>query len=307
MTQEEIEDYVGAMLADTDTIDLTYNDATPSITAQVRDTDAARWITVRDLDFANWADTDFAATADGTHVLDDGTGALTWNKLNRTAADGAPGYFRKNAAGDSGDDGGDGLRIVCDASLATTVNNGANTAAQLWISLASLDANYDETADYVLQLHVTRLTESGAITNSQPTRLAMLLHAPAGTPAGTVSRVGGIAYRRTGVGVWRPSVEYNAVTDTSRTDQAYATSNVLSLHFGPRGIQGYSGVYSGGWPTMRSLTSVGFHKVAGTTPSWLDVFNHRDTRVVIAACSGVSNTGAIDVMCRRLRLLRKRT
>jgi hypothetical protein len=295
------------MLGDTDTIDLTYNDATPSITASLRDTDAARWITVRDLDFAGWADTDFAATADGTHALDDGTGSLTWNKLNRTAADGAPGYFRKNAAADSGDDGGDGLRIVCDASLLTTVTNTLNSAAQLWIALSTLDPGYDETADYVLQLHVTRLTETGSITASQPTRLALLLQAPSGTPAGTASRVGGIAYRRTATGVWRPCVEYNAVTDTSRSDQAYSTSNVLSLHFGPRGIQGYSGVYSDGWPTMRSLTSVGFHKVSVTTPSWLDVFNHRSTRVVIAACSGVSNTGAIDVMCRRLRLLRRRT
>lgn len=267
----------------------------------ILDADSSRWSTVQDIDMAAWASTDFTSGGDGTVSV----GGLTWNKANVTAADGAPGYFRRNAS-DAGDDGGAGVRIVHDASLSTTLTTAANTAPHLWIALSTLDAAYDETADYVLQLHVTRLTDSGTITNSQPTRLAMLLHAPSGTPTGTAVRVAGVAYRRVGPGDWRPCIETSGTTDTSRTDQSYNTSNVLSLHFGPRGISGFSGLYSGGWPTFASLTSVGFRATAQSAPNWVDVYNHRSTHVAIVAASGVSNTGAIDVMFRRLRLLRRR-
>jgi hypothetical protein len=269
--------------------------------ATVLDSDAARWATVRDIDLGAWAATDFTSGGDGTVSV----GGLTWNKANVTAADGAPGYFRRNDS-DVGDDGGSGLRIVHDASLSTTLTTAANTAPHLWIALSTLDASYDETAEYVLQMHVTRLTDSGTITSSQPTRLGLLLHAPAGSPTGTAVRVAGVAYRRNASGDWRPTIETSAATDLSRSDQAYSTSNVLSLHFGPRGISGYSGLYSGGWPTFASLTSVGFRASAQSSVNWVDVYNHRSTRVVIMAASGVSNTGAIDVMVRRLRLLRRR-
>jgi hypothetical protein len=265
------------------------------------DSDAARWSTIQDIDMGAWASTDFTSGGDGTVSV----GGLTWNKANVAAADGGPGFFRRNAA-DVGDDGGGGVRILHDASLSTTLTTAANSAPHLWIALSTLDAAYDESAEYVLQLHVTRLTETGSITNSQPTRLAMLLHAPAGTPPGTPVRVAGVAYRRNGVGDWRPCIETSSTTDTSRSDQAYNTSNVLSLHFGPRGMLGFSGLYSGGWPSFASLTSVGFRASAQSAPNWADVFNHRSTRVSIVAASGVSNTGSIDVMFRRMRLLRRR-
>jgi hypothetical protein len=267
----------------------------------ILDSDASRWSTVQDIDMGAWSSTDFTSGGDGTVSV----GGLTWNKANVTAADGAPGYFRRNAS-DVGDDGGGGVRILHDASLSTTLTTSANSAPHLWITLASLDAAYDETAEYVLQLHVTRLTESGSITNSQPTRLAMLLHAPSGTPTGTAARVAGVSYRRNGSGDWRPNIETNGTTDTSRSDQSYSTSNVLSLHFGPRGLLGFSGLYSGGWPTFASLTSVGFRASSQSSPNWVDVYNHRNTRVALVAASGVSNTGSIDVMFRRMRLLRRR-
>lgn len=269
------------------------------------DSDATRWVTIQDIDMAAWASTDFTSGGDGTVSV----GGLTWNKANVAAANGAPGYFRRNVA-DVGDDSGAGVRVLHDASLSTTLTTSTDSAPTLWMLLSALDTAYDETAEYVVQLHVTRLTETGTITNSQPTRLAMLLHAPAGSPTGTPVRVAGVAYRRSGAGVWIPCIETSGTTDTSRTDVSYSGSpggyNVLSLHFGPKGIQGYTGIYDGGWPTFASLTGLGFRASAQSNPNWVDVYNHRSTRLSIVAASGVSNTGSIDVMYRRIRLLRRR-
>jgi len=306
-TDEMARDAIGAALVESTGIDITVSDAGDTITIAVDIDEIDPWIVVREIDMGAWPATDFTSGGDGTVALDDGTGSLTWTKTNTANANGGPGVFRRNAS-DVGDDGGAGVRIQHDASVSTQISNAADTAPRLSIPLNSIIPNFDPTVEYMFQLQVTRLTESGSITAGQPTRLAFGVYAASGNPTGTASRCAGIQFGRSSASHWRPCVFQNATSDTSRSDTEYAsgTSDVLTFVISPSSLRvGYTGAYSGGWPATTALALAGFRMTSSSAPGWADVLNHPAMLLFIACCSGVSNTGAIDVMFRRLRILRR--
>jgi hypothetical protein len=273
-----------------------------------------RWEVVREVDMGAWGDADFAALGDGGQSLNDGGGALTWTVASSANANAGSatngGFFRKNAAGDSGDDGGDGLRIFPDASMASVLTTTSQTAPRLEIPLSSLDPNYDETAEYMAQIHVTRVADSSA--GTIPTaRLFLALRGPAGTPGGTQERCVAAAHIRQASGNASPSIIASNGNNIVHSDLDYNATppdniDVIALHWGPsQTATAYAGRYNAGWPAFNSLRCVGCtaHTLASTASG--QGLTYRENRIAIGAAAITSVSGSVDFMVRRFRLLRR--
>lgn len=268
------------------------------------------WVVVRDFDFSAVADTDFAAGGDTTYALNDGNGALTFTSASTANANGGSdtngGRFRKNAA-DVGADGGSGLRIFHDPSVNTALNTTTNTAPRLTIPLSSFDPAYDETLEYRLEVHVTRFADSSAGSIPGSFFAAMFLRQLAGTPAGSV-------VRQVGVGLDRSAANNGQGTVVARNGNrapvsAYDFSggyNVLALQFGPHQIaQAMLGIYSGGWPATAAMRIIGTTSDTMANAAVAAAVNMRDNLVTLSAVATTNGTGSVDVMYRRVRLLRR--
>jgi hypothetical protein len=273
-----------------------------------------RWELVREVDMGSWSDADFAALGDGGQSLNDGSGALTWTVASSANANAGSatngGFFRKNAAGDTGDDGGDGLRIFPDASVASVLTTAAQTAPRLEIPLSSLDPNYDETAEYMAQIHVTRVADSSA--GVIPTaRLFLALRGPVSTPTGSQERCVAAAHIRQAAGNASPSIIASNGNNIVHTDLDYNGTppdnfNVIALLWGPsQTATAYAGRYNAGWPAFNTLRCAGTtaHTLASTASG--QGLTYRENRISIGAAAITSVSGSVDFMVRRFRLLRR--
>lgn len=258
-----------------------------------------------EIDFASWAATDFAAGGDGPYVLDGGSGNLTWTATNTAAANAGlatGGFFRRNAA-DVGDDGASGLRIFHDQNLLTSLNRGTQTGPNLTIPLSSLITGFDPTRSYLFELEINRFADNALVFTTASTACLALFGA-AGTPAGSTARYSGAAMVRVAANNGSPEAAAGNATFSVNTALTYqAGTDVLAMIVGPaQNLTALAGAYGSTWPVATALTSVGVSS---------ESIDNNATSALLQAASvlqiGVqsrqNNTGSIDVMFRRMRVL----
>jgi hypothetical protein len=272
-----------------------------------------RWTTVRTIDFASWAATDFSGDADGTtHSLDGGDGALTWttqNAANANSASGSAGFFRRNNS-DSGDDSGNGLRISHDQSVSTSIIRATQTGPRLTVPLNTLIPNFSPFIEYRFELQINRFLD----VNTAPTNLTatMAVYQAAGTPTGSSARFAGVGFTRNGASNGAPTIiagnntrlPVTASTHTYATGTSFA-HNVVGMVLSPSNVAaGYSADYASGWPADTACRAIGSTSEAfpnSATSPLLD----ENCVLEIGVGSNASATGTVDVMFRRLRVLRR--
>lgn len=286
---------------------------TADLPATVVDTGGARWESVRAIDFASWAATDFSGDADGTtHALDGGDGSITFTTQGAANANAGTtqGFFRRNAA-DSGDDGGSGLRIFHDASVSTNYVAATMTGPRLTIPITTLIPNFSPFEEYRFELQINRF---GGEVGSPPanTTAFLVLYRVAATPTGSVAGSGGVALRRTGAAVGSPTVAAQGAanlpitasthTYAAGTSQAH---NVIAFSVGPaQQWSAYGADYSGGFPADTAYRALGVSS-GNVDASVISPILDENALVVIGVATLSSSAGATDVMFRRLRVLRR--
>lgn len=315
-TDEMARDALGAALVAGSGVSIAVNDGADTITVSATTAAADRWVTEIEIDFSSWAATDFASGGDTTYGLDGGGGygSLTWTAANTANANGGSttngGFFRRNAS-DAGSDGASGLRIFHDPSVSTTIDGSTASAPRLTIPLSSLIPSYDETAEYRVELQVTRFADSSA--GTIPTNLCacVWLFGVGGTPTGSSRRLGGATIVRNGANegapsVWASNASILAITQSTTYSYTSAGANLIAARWGPDGnVTAYSGTYSGGWPASTGLRAVGTTSQNVTSNAASTVCS-RETLLCVGVASRSSATGSVDIMFRRLRVQRRR-
>lgn len=309
-TDEMARDAIGAALTPGTGIDIDVNDGADTITVTVDIEEIDEWLQLIEVDFAQWTAIDFSAHSDGdTTALDGGSGSLTWTTRSPTNANAGSstngGFFRRNNS-DVGDDGGNGLRIFHDASVSTGIFGTTQTGPRLTIPLSSLIPDFDPTAEYRIELHVTRFADSSAGTVPAALVGVLGLYQAAGTPTGSAARFAGVGMQRNGANEGAPTVIARTNTRLPITDAAYAYSNdhnVIGVYVGPaQQLMAYSGDY--GWPVAVDTRPVGATSESQDNGA-ISPLLHGDNLLEIGVESNSSATGSVDVMYRRLRVLRK--
>jgi hypothetical protein len=263
---------------------------------------ADRWVTVRELDFSLWPQTDFAVGGDGTYNLDDGGGSLTWTVEDSSAANGVPGFFRRNNA-DVGGDGASGIRIRHDQSLSTVESAATSSAPKIGIALGSLIPDYDETQTYLIEVQITRITETGTVPTSA--RVGMVIRPHPSAPVGA-GRTWEACYVRNGADTYEPtSAANNTPRSARRTDKNWGVTDVLAIEVGPQCKCVYAGAYSAGWPAESALDIVAYRADTASADALLQALNERTMFLWLTTVSASSAAGDIDVMFRRLRVRRQ--
>lgn len=266
---------------------------------------AAYWETVREVNFALWAEQNF--TSNTTVALDDGGGALTWTIAGTANANATADSFRRNDD-DLGHDGEGGVRILHDQAANSAESNSTSDAPKFGIALGSLIPSYDETASYLIECQITRITESGTPPTSG--RVGMVVRPHPSSPIGT-GRTWEACYVRTGANNWEPSSAANDAdraarrTDNDWGDGSGGTTDVLAIEVGPQSKCVYTGLYAGGWPDESALDIAAYRADTASTDALLQALNERTMYLWIANISNASVAGSIDFMAHRIRV-RKR-
>lgn len=268
-------------------------------------------VVVREVDFGQWAPTDFAAGGNIVYNLDGGSGVLPWTAASTENANAASatngGFFRRDNA-DVGDDGGFGLRVFHDPSFNSSLL--ALTAPRLSIPLPTLDPNYDETASYRLEVLVTRIAISSAGIAPNTGRVFAVLFGAANTPvASGVRTVGGMIYYNGG-----PNT--NTLQGISPTLTGVITAfsygggyNVMAMQWGSHQIvTTYAGQYVADWPSVPAtpLRTTGAQVYINQQAAINNApITSREVVFTLGTATGASATGSIDYMFRRMRLIRR--
>lgn len=256
---------------------------------------------MRLVDFSAWPATDFAALGDGAYLLS----GLTWTVSSTAAANAGlatGGFFRRNNA-DVGDDGAFGLRIFHDQNLSTTLSRGVQSGPRVALSLGSLIPSFDATRQYRFELEITRFQDNGLAFTTQSDAV-IALYGPAGTPGGMAARFAGGCMQRFAANNANPAVLAGNGTRTPITGYTYqGGTNVLAIQIGPaQQLAAYGGAYTTDWPASTTLSGLGACSESldnNAAPIVLD----STTTLEIGVESRQNNTGSIDVMFHRLRVL----
>lgn len=264
------------------------------------------WVVAREVDIGAWVSTDFAAGGDGNYVL----GGLTWTVAGSANANAGSatngGFFRRNAA-DVGDDGLPGLRIFHDASTSTELSRTTQTGPRVTIPLESLIPDYDETAEYLFELHVTRFADSSAGTPPAGLRALMGIYSPANTPAGSGARFTGVAIQRVAASNGNPTTVGGGAAALPISALSYSGGDdVIGILVSPEQVgPAYSGQFGADWPDTNDLTGVGAVTELLDTGQASNFLAQGTTVLELGVRTGSSSTGSVDVMYGSLRVLRK--
>lgn len=268
---------------------------------------------IQEIDFALWAETDFAAGGNITYNLDGGSGVLPWTGASTENADSGSatngGIFRRDDA-DVGDDGAFGLRVFHDPSVNTSLL--AASAPRLTIPLPTLIDDYDETRRYRLEVMVSRVALSSAGVTPNTARCFAGIFGAAGAPTGaSLRQLAAMLYNNGGVHYHslqgaNPAVT-GAITAFSYVTAPPGNFNVLAMQWGPEQVATtFAGLYSGGWPEVpaRPLRTTGAQIYIAMTAAVNNApINSREMLFTLGSAVGTGTTGSVDYMFRRARVI----